>query len=215
MVYFNFNYVTNPPNDELVNPTTQLNANFTELDDKIKGFNTQPNTIVSPPVGTEGLFPGTPSTDNYRIGVWTGTEWIRTINANLAWEAWTTLNLLAPAVQRSSVFTPKYKINSVYARLVLGGGVLLNAAADPWPTGTTVRITATGAIPIAYAPIGGWSYQPVAVASPTGAGGFSVAQAIVDAVTDPTDVRISIRYQGDAGGGNFVMLDSLGWWFNG
>lgn len=211
MAYFNFNYVTNPPLDELVNPTTQLNANWQEVDDKIKGFNTQPNTVINPPLGSEALHP----VDTHRIGVWNGTEWIRSINPNLSWGVWTAFNLLAPAVQRSAVFTPKYKVNSVYARVALSGGVLFNVAADPWPTGTTVRITDTGAIPIAYKPLGGWSYQTVAVSTPSGAGGFSSAQAIVDAVTDPSDIRISIRFQGDSGGGNFVMLDSLGWWFDG
>lgn len=213
MVYFNFNYVTDPPNDEFVNEETQLNDNWEELDTKLQGWNQKPSNIVAPiPVGTEALDPQHPG-DEYRIAVYNGTDWVRSLNHVLSWEAWQNLSLRAPAVERTG-FTPRIRVNQWKREIMLSGGVQFNAALDPWPTGSDVEITSDTAIQSSLAPApGGRICYQAATAQVTGANTFASAVIAVNVEASPARVSIKVRYQGDAGGGNFVMLDGLKWWY--
>lgn len=213
MAYFNFNYVTDPPNDELVNYQTQLNNNWTEVNNKIKGFNVLPTTLVNPPVGTEAYFPEAPSTDNWRIAVYDGTAWRRAINHTSGFTAWLPITLRSPVVARPG-FPPMAKLDLVNRRVILSGGVLYGAAAPAWPY-TTTEITDDLAFDSSVNPVnGGLSIQQGTTGPITTANGFSSAVVYAEALTTPAPrVSIKVRYQGDAGGGNFVMLDGISWWF--
>ena len=213
MVYFNFNYVTDPPNDETVNNETQLNDNWELLDTKLQGWNQKPSNIVAPiPVGTEALDPQHPG-DEYRIAVYDGTDWVRSLNHVTSWAAWSNLGLRSPTVERSG-FTPRIRANPWKREVMLSGGVLFNVAADPWPTGSDVEITSDTAIQSSLAPVPGnrVCYQ-AATSQVTGANTIATAIIIVSLKASPARVAIDIRFQGDAGGGNFVMLDGLKWWY--
>lgn len=214
MTYFDFELVTDPPNDETVNEATQLNDNWSELDIKLQGWNQKPSNIVAPiPVGTEALDPQHPG-DEYRIAVYNGTDWIRSLNHITTWDAWANLSLRAPAVERPG-FTPRIRVNQWKRQVMLSGGVLFNAAADPWPTGSDVEITADAAIGTNRAPVpGGLSYYQAATSGIVAASGFASALIrVASEVGPPARTSIKIRFQGDSGGGNFVMLDGLKWWY--
>lgn len=213
MVYFNFNYVTDPPNDETVDEVTQLNDNWSELDTKLQGWNQKPSNIVAPiPVGTEALDPEHPG-DEYRIAVYNGTNWVRSLNHILTWEAWQDLDIRSPVVSRPG-FPPRIRVNQWKREIMLSGGVLFNAAADPWPTGSDVEITSDTAIQSSLAPVpGGRICYQAATSQVTAANSFASAVIAVNIETTPARTSIKIRHQGDAGGGNFAMLDGLKWWY--
>lgn len=213
MAYFNFNYVTDPPNDQLVNYQTHLNNNWLEVNNKIKGFNVVPTTLVNPPVGTEAYFPEAPASENTRIAVYDGTAWRRAINHTSGFTAWQPLTLRSPVVARPG-YPPVVKLDIVNRRAILSGGVQYGAAAPAWPT-TIVEITDDLAMDTTLNPInGGFSIHTGATAPVTVAGQFSSAVVYMEAVSTGTaHVAIKVGYQGSAGGGNFVMLDGISWWF--
>lgn len=212
-MYFDLNLVTDPPNDELVNHETQLNANWREIADKINRFNQSPadfSGIANLPKGTEGFTPEDPT----RIGVWNGVEWSRGLNHNSSWTAWQPLGLRSPVVARPG-YAPMAKVNVVSRRIALQGGVLYSAAADPWPTNSTIQITDDTSIQYELQPAnGGLSVQQGATGQITTANGFACAAILIQRSTTPVNhTGIYVRYQGDAGGGNFVMLDGIEWWY--
>jgi hypothetical protein len=211
LAYFNFNYVTDPPNDELVSVENDLNVNWQDVNEKIKGFQTQPNTIIAPPIGTEAYYPGLPTTDKGRVAVYNGADWIRSVNPNSGWTAWQAITLRSPVVLRPN-FPPVAKINIYERRVVLSGGVLFGAAAPAWPTANSVEITSDTAFDTSVAPVnGGLSVQQTATGQITTAGGFS--SSVVYAQLTGSRIAIRVQYQGDAGGGNFIMLDGITWWY--
>lgn len=214
MAYFNFNYVTDPPNDELVNDDTQLNANWQEVADKIDPFNHQPAEFgdIVVPVGTEAFDPENAGSD-YRIAVWAGDRWVRSLNHTTTWTTWQSIAIRSPRVARPD-YPVEAKIDAYARRVVLRGGVLFNAAGDAWPTNTNIEITTDTAIQVGLAPVnGGESYQQTATGQITTANGFAEAIVRIVKKTTPDRTGIEIRYQGDAGGGNFVMLDGIEWWY--
>lgn len=210
-MYFDLNLVTDPPNDETVNYETQLNNNWEEIADKINRFNQSPGNFsgITIPKGTEALTTDDPT----RVGVWNGTQWCRSLNHNAAWTNWQALGLRSPRVARTN-YAPMARVDTVARHIVLQGGVLYNAAADPWPTNTTVEITDDVSIQTALAPVnGGQSIQQGATGQITTANGFASAIISISTLTSPNRVAVSVRYQGDVGGGNFVMLDGIEWWY--
>lgn len=213
-MYFNFQYVTDPPADELVNPVTQLNANWQDVNDKIKTFQTIPNTIVAPPKGTEAFYPETPTTDKHRIAVYDGVNWRRGLSHSSSVSAWQTVTLRAPFVARVG-YTPVAKVYPNQGYVLFAGGVQNTSSAVAWDTTQSFEITSDTALDSTITPVnGGFSYCQGAAAQVTGAGAFAGALIWAQAETTPAArVAIRVRYQGDAGGGNFVMLDGLKWWF--
>ncbi|MFE1145204.1 hypothetical protein [Streptomyces rochei] len=215
MAYFNFEYVTDPPNDETVDFQTQLNNNWQEVANKIEPFNQQPGSFgdIPVPVGTECFDPDPTHASWHRIAVWTGSIWARSLNHQSAWTDWQPITVRAPHVARP-LYEPEAKVDAIARRVVLRGGVLFNAAADPWPTGTTYEITSDAAIQPELVPVnGGESIQQGATGQILTAGGFAGAIIYINRNLTPDRVSINVRYQGDAGGGNFVMLDGIEWWF--
>lgn len=213
MAYFDFNYVTDPPNDETVDEVTQLNDNWQEVANKINPFNQSPAdfTGITVPKGTEAFDPEHAGSEN-RIAAWNGTTWIRSLNHGSAWNAWQLVPIRAPRVLRTG-FPVAIRVNQVTRHVVLMGGVLFDAGSGAWTTNTTYEITTDAAIQQSLAPVGGLSYQQGATGMITTANGFASAVVEIKSATGPDRTAISVRYQGDAGGGNFIMLDGIEWWY--
>lgn len=57
---------------------------------------------------------------------------------------------------------------------------------------------------------GGVTYYQAAASLVTAADSIATASIRVEVVGATTNIYA--RYQGDAGGGNFIMLDGLEWW---
>jgi len=216
LAYFDFNYVTDPPNDETVDVETQLNNNWEEVDKKTTPFNQMPADFsgigIPIPIGTEAFDPEHPGSE-HRIAAWNGTTWIRSLNHAAPWSGWQTMEIRSPVVIRTG-FPVRARVDAIARRVVLSGGLYFNASQDPWPTGTTVEVTTDTAMGISLAPVnGGICCRQAAAGAITTTNGFASAVAIIETKTSPDRTALSIRYQGDAGGGNFVMLDGVSWWF--
>lgn len=210
MAYFVFNKVTDPPNDETVDAITQLNDNWQDVNDKLIGFNQSPNDITGPPIGIEAF---APVPDQARIAAWDGAVWRLSINHSSIWGSWQAVTLRAPVVERTG-FPVMARVDPIGRRVVFSGGVYFNAAQDAWPTGSDVEITDDTAIGVSLSPsTAGLSYYQAATSQVTTAGGFASANVRIQEVTGPDRVGLFVRFQGDAGGGNFVMLDGLTWWY--
>lgn len=213
MAYFNFNYVTPPPDDETVDEQTQLNANWEEVENKTRPFNQQPGdfTGITIPVGAMAIQLDGASN---RMAAWTGTEWINSVNPMAIWEDWQTISLRAPVVARPG-YDVKAKVDVVSRRIVLMGGVILNATADIWNTATTYEITSDTAIQDTFAPANDdfMSIQQGATGQTTTAGSFASAVVTIEKKASPARTAVSVRWQGEVAGGNFIMLDGIEWWY--
>lgn len=177
-----------------------------ELEDKLAPFQEDPGTVVNPPLGTVAFINGEP-------GVWDGTQYNNNISHN-TWLDPQNLDLRVPRIMRTG-FPPVVIINPWQRRIVCSGGVLYNVAADPWPTGSEVEITSDIAIPTDFSPLpNGLSYFQAGTSQVTGANQIATANIRVALVAGPpARIGIFVRFQGDAGGGNFVQLDGLEWWY--
>lgn len=177
-----------------------------ELETKLAPFQNNPSTVVSPPLGTEAFANGEPA-------VWDGSVWNNNLSHN-TWTAWQNLAIRSPRVARSG-FPPVCAINAWQRRIVCMGGYLFDAAAAAWPTGSDVEVTSDIAIGTQFAPVpGGLTYYQGATSQVTGVNQLATASIRVESIAGPpARVGIFIRFQGDAGGGNFVMLDGLEWWY--
>lgn len=196
----------------MVDPATQLNANFQDIDTKLDGFNHHPSTITGPPQGIEAFY-NVAGADQSRIAVYDGATWRLPLNHQTAWTGWQTLTLRSPVVARTG-YPPKANVNPVTRRVKLAGAVQADAALSAWPTGSDVEITDDVAISTTFAPVpGGTSYSQVATAQVTGTDQVATANVRIQSVTTPNRVGIFVRFQGDAGGGNFVVLDGIEWWY--
>lgn len=212
MTYFNFNYITDPPNDELVNEQTQLNDNWLEIDTKLDPFNKQPNTIISPPIGTEALYPdGVDDDDSERIAVWNGTQWVRTANYSTVWTPWAPLAIRSPRNEHPS-YPCMYRVDEVGKRVVLQGAVRYDGASGAWPN-SNVEITTDTALDLAYEPVDTIAIKQQAVSATTAASGFNSAVLYVQKLTVPDRIAVNARWQGNSGGGNYIVLDGFTWWY--
>lgn len=212
MAYFNFNYITDPPNDELVEEQSQLNANWDVVEEGLKPFNQNPPdfTGITIPKGTVSVNPL--NTNN--IAAWDGTTWNGPVNPINIWENWQLVNIRAPVIHRPG-HELKARIDIASRRIVLMGGVQLNATADAWDTATSYEITTDTAIQDSLAPANAdfTSIQQGGASQITAAGGFASSVIWIEKRATPSRTAISVRWQGDAGGGNFIMLDGVQWWY--
>jgi hypothetical protein len=208
---FDFNYVTDPPDDENVNVQTQLNDNWSELDEKLTIYNQEPGDfgLHTIPIGAEILDPDPSHGNTGRVAAWNGSEWIRALNHASTWTGWQSVDIRSPAVNRANL-PVLANVNPVARRVILRGGITFDGSASAWPTNTTVEITGDAAIQPELAPIHGLCARQGATGVNTT---FAGAVILIEPKTSPNRVAISVRYQGDSGGGNFVMLDGISWWF--
>lgn len=208
MVYLNFQKITPAaPNDPQVNEVTQLNDNWDTLDAKLLPYMSG-GSISGIETGQEIFASG------FRFGVWNGSTTRIPDDIDAAWSAWTALPMSSPRVARGG-FTPRWRNNSLLRMVELSGGVLFNAAADPWTMGSlfTVNSDTSGAIPSSMTPVGGTSRSPAATGLTAGTTVVAGALIIIDKPGGNTFNRIQAQYMGGPGGGNFIMLDQVWWWY--
>lgn len=207
MAYLNFTkIVPAAPNDPTVNEVTQLNNNWDHLDTKIQPY-LSGGSVTDIEVGQEFL------DVSFRFAVWTGAQKVPN-DIDGAWSAWTALPMLAPRVIRPS-FTPRWRNNSLLRMVQIAGGVYFNVAQDPWTLGSYITINGdvANAIPASMVPVGG--VHTGQAAGSLSAGGTVVAGAMVsvDKPGGNTFCRIRGQYMGGPGGGNFLQLDRVWWWY--
>jgi hypothetical protein len=204
--YFNFNFITPAaPNDPLVDEAAHLNANWTEIDNKLAPYNN--GTTVTPvEIGQEYI------DASGRFAVWDGTSSRVPDDIDAAWSAWTNIPMLAPRVIRPG-FQPKWRSNSLLRKVELTGGIQFDSSANTWTAGSSFQFNAlsTGSPASSFAPIGG-THRSQAAAALT-AGTVVVAAGYITVDTSGAFVRMSAQYLGGPGGGNFIMLDQVWWWY--
>lgn len=208
MVYINFTKITPAaPNDPVVNEDTQLNDNWDLLETKV-GVYVTGGAVSDLETGQE-LFNG-----SFRYGVWNGSTTRITDDIDAAWSAWTNIPMFSTRAVRSG-FQPKWRNNTLLRKVELTGGVLFNAAADPWTMGTlfTINADSSGSPPAAQVPVGGTHICQCAVALTAGTSVTAGGYAFIDKPGGNTFTRIRVQYLGGGGGGNFVMLDQIWWWY--
>jgi hypothetical protein len=206
--YFNLNYVTNPPNDELVDINADLNNNWEEIGNKLHEFNTYPSNITAPSIGSESFYPVVGS-ESTRMTAWTGTEWIRGINHAAGFTVWQAIDLRPPVVARTGQPVPAAIIDT-YARRVTCSGVVVYGVSEPvWPTGL-IEITTDLSIATGVGPVNGRAVEIGCVGNNT-ISGIAAAVLVVTTETTPPRVSIKVKSQGPGGGGNFISLDGLSW----
>jgi hypothetical protein len=207
MAYLNFTKIAPPaPNDPVVNEVTQLNNNWDHLDAKLQPYLVG-GSINDVEIGQEFL------DTNFRFAVWNGTQRIPD-DIDAAWSAWTALPMFSPRAARPS-FTPQWRNNSAYRMVELAGGVYFNVAQDPWTLGgyNTINADSSGAIPASMVPIGGTHTGQAAAGLTSGTSVVAGAMITVDKPGGNTFVRIRGQYMGGPGGGNFIQLDRIWWWY--
>jgi len=206
--YFNFTKILPvPPNDPLVNEVTQLNDNWDVAETKLNVY-VNGGTLTLTEIGQEYF------DNNFRFTVWDGAAARIPDDIDAGWSAWTAIPILAPRVARASV-TPRWRNNSAYRMVELSGGVQFDAGANPWTLGGTFTITndALPGIPAAFQPIS-LPHKGVAGAGLVSGGAVVAGAAItVDKPGGNTYVRIFVQYMGGPGGGNFIQLDHVWWWY--
>lgn len=204
MPYFNFFKILADP---FVNEVTQLNDNWQHLDDKLSPY-VIGGAISDIEVGQE-FFNG-----DFDFAVWTGAIQRAPDDIDSGWSAWSAIPILAPRAVRPG-FTPRWRNNSLYRMVELAGGVLFNAAADPWTLGGTFTITndAIAGIPAAFQPISLPHKSTAAAALTAGTAVTAGAAITVDKPGGNTHTRVFVQYMGGPGGGNFIQLDQVWWWY--
>lgn len=208
MAYFSFNKITPAaPNDPVVNEATQLNANWDHLDLKLQPYMLG-GTISNIETGQEFFSTG------FNFAVHNGTTTVNPDDIDGAWSAWTNIPMLSPRVIRTG-FQPKWRNNSLLRQVQLSGGVQFNAAADPWTLGGTFTINSdtSGAIPASMVPVGGKHVGHGATGLTSGTSIVSGAMVSIDKPGGNTFCRIFVQYMGGAGGGNFIQLEQVWWWY--
>lgn len=218
MSFFDFDYVSDPPNDELVDPTSQLNANWYEADNKLHQLQSIPSNLPNTvPIGTEAYYPSEPTdpVQSSRIAAWTGTNWIRGINRTTSTSVWQSIELDPTYVPRTG-FPIVGQVNVFERWVAIQGIVQIGSTGTAWPN-STVEVTSLEAIDVSLNPVNGGSSYHQCTANPiTTAGGFTAAVVWAEAVTGTNArVAIKVKYQGTQTGttNNYVVLDGLRWWY--
>lgn len=205
--YFNFTKITPAaPNDPLVDEAAQLNANWDHVDTKLQPYMTG---VPTPTQAGQEYFDG-----SFRYVVWDGAAPRIPDEIDVNWSAWTALPMLAPRVIRPS-FTPRWRNNSLLRMVELAGGVQFDAAANPWTMGGTFTLNGdvSGSPPASMLPIGGVHKSQAATALSAGTTVVAGAAITVDKPGGNTFLRIFAQYMGGPGGGNFIELDQVWWWY--
>lgn len=206
--YLNFTKIIPPaPNDPNVDVAAQVNANWDLLDTKLQPYIIG-GTLTLAEAGQE-FFDA-----NFRFSVWTGAASRIPDTIDDGWSAWTALPMFTNRVARAG-FTPRWRNNPNLRMVELSGGLLNNAAADPWTPGSllTVNADSAGAIPASMQPIGGYHINESATALSAGTTVVSAGYVYIDKPGGNTFTRIRAQYLGGAGGGNFLQLDQVWWWY--
>lgn len=205
MVYLNFTKITPAaPNDPNVDEVSQLNANWDLLDTKLAPY-VNGGTITNVETGQEFINSG-------RYAVWDGAAIRYPDDIDAAWSAWTNIPMNAPRAIRPS-FQPKWRNNTLLRMVELAGGIQFDSAASAWTLGSSFQFNAlsAGSPANTLGPVGGTFKATCAAA--LSAGTTVVAGGLITIDTSGSFVRMAAQYLGGPGGGNFLMLDQVWWWY--
>lgn len=207
MGIFNFNLITDPPGDEYVDEESQLNHNWDQIESGLgwlQYYNAQPPSLD---VGIEAL------TGGNRHAVWNGSALRTPYSIPSGWTAWTTLTPVSPYVVRGAAYPFKWRRNSELRKVQVTGGIINTASAVAWPHTSWATFLTTG-IASTYQPVGGLHLQHTATSGINSTVvGEDVAASRVRARTVGATVWLEAHYMGADGGGNFLMLDRLEWYY--
>lgn len=204
--YFNFNkIVPAAPNDPFVDEVAQLNSNWDQLDTKLAPY-MNGGTLSLAQAGQEFFDAG------FRYGVYDGAAQRLPDDIDGAWSAWTAIPMLAPRVIRTGL-TPRWRSNSLLRVVELSGGVQFDATANPWTMGSSFQFNAlsAGSPANTLGPIGGKHVSPCGTGLT--AGTTVVASGYITIDTSGSFVRMAAQYLGGPGGGNWVQLEQVWWWY--
>jgi hypothetical protein len=197
-----------PPLDPNVNVATQLNSNWDLLDTKLAPY--QNGTTVTPTeTGQEYI------NSSGRYAVWDGAAERVPDDIDSAWSAWTNLPLFSSRAIRTG-FQPKWRNNSLLRMVQLTGGFQADSSASAFTPANIYFVTddnAAGGIPQSMKPIGSKHICPCAVALTAGSVVVASGYMTIDAPGGAANCRLRVQYLGGPGGGNFVMLDQIWWWY--
>lgn len=205
--YLNFTKIVPPnPNDPTVD-VNDINDNWDLLDTKLNPY-INGGTLVVIEAGQEYFDP------SFRYSVWTGSATRNPDTIDDNWSAWTALPVASSRAIRPS-FTPKWRNNSVLRMVELTGGFLFDASANPWTMGSLITLNAdtSGAIPSSMQPIGGSHSTEAATSLSAGTTVCAAAYIYIDKPGGNTFTRIRAQYLGGPGGGNFIQLEQVWWWY--
>lgn len=208
MTFFNF---TLPAADgsSLVDEQVHLNDNWDKLDSRLTQLQSDTtNTIAAPiPVGTEALVNGD-------VQVWTGNAWRGPDNIPASWNAWYTLPI-AGVVARAG-YEPRVRVNTMMRKTMIVGGVQYDAAASVWPAGEFQITSDTSGLDAQYAPQSGpvWAYGGASQSTSGGTTDYSGSRVKIEKHPTAAILKVTVQHQGlYDGGGNFIMLDGIGWFW--
>lgn len=207
MPYFNFTKIVPPaPNDPFVDEAAQINANWDHLDAKLEPYMFG-GTISDIEQGQEFF------NEDFEFCVYDGGI-VTPDDIPEGWSDWTNLPMQSGKFARSS-FTPKWRNNPLYRMVELTGGVIFDVSAGPWTLGSSFLINADaeGSPPAEMRPIGNLHYSPCGASLTTGTSVVSAGFITVEQPVGSTYTRIGAQYLGGPGGGNFIMLDQVWWWY--
>jgi len=209
MAYFNFTKIVPPaPNDPTVNEVTQLNNNWDHIETKLTPY-VNGGSLSGLETGQEYL--GAPGP---RAAVWNGTARREPDDIDAAWTAWTAVPIISPRVTRPGNIL-KWRQNPLMRKVELRGGVLFDASSNAWTLGATFLITndVAGGIPGTSFPVGVAMIGPTPTAIAAAPAIVAGAYVTVDKPGANTFCRIRVQYMGGPGGGNFIALDQIWWWY--
>lgn len=206
MTYLNFTKIAPPaPNDPNVSRVNHLNNNWDHLESKLGPY-VNGGSLSGIDRGQEYF------DSNFRFAVFDGTATRVPDDIDAAWSAWTALPILSPRVIRPS-FTPRWRNNSLLRMVELSGGVLFDSAASAWTMGSAfqLNVLGSGSPPSSMGPVGANDNRPCATSLSAGTGVASAGR--VNISTSGSWVMLTGQYMGATGGGNFIMLDQVWWWY--
>lgn len=207
MTFFNFNYITPPPNDEFVNEVTQLNDNWDKIDLRLSWLQGKP--VAAPPDADRPL--GLQAFVSSRQAVWNGTAW-RNPTGIEVYGAWVEINYTAP-YQAVAGFPVQYRINATTSYVQMRGRIQNGATGTPFgktawiPVGTINYSANTD-------PMYGASIHTVGTNAVTGGSpaGSEVAAGRVRLRrngTNPVVVEVNYMGQDGAATNQYVAFDTV------
>lgn len=205
--YFDFNYIDDPPVDELVDEESLLNENWEKADIGLHLLQQEEVDPVDPPVGLD-VFRKLDG-DVHRA-VWIGGSYRFASSIPLGWGSWIELGLESPVVARPG-WTPKARVNERIRQVQLTGGVRADSSSSAWPSSSVQLTDDDTAINDSFGPVGGKSIQQSACGAIGTDGELATARITIEVVSSL--VRIYAQWYGESGGGNFICLDGIKWWY--
>lgn len=199
------------PNDPTVNEVTQLNNNWDEINTRLEKMKTSPGIIdVTDNPVANNVEIGMEAARSNRLHVWDGSAWRFTDVHDTGWSAWTNIPLSISVASRPG-FIPQYRTNSLLRLGELRGCLLKDGIASAWTHNLNVVASNAVSQPIAsFTPVTVFSYMLGTSIPTTPTTQTAAARGFINGVDG---WRLTVCWEGSSGGGNFISLDDMKWWY--